>query len=222
VSALKEAARRELAADQPARLGEAFAPSLAVPAFDAARPVDGREIGTAYHRFLEHCDPAALQTAADVRGQCAALVAQGRLTAAQADFLQADDIEWFAQTAPAQLWRTHAAATQREVPFVYALPCGVAGESTIVRGVIDCLIETPGGLVLLDYKTDQPTSPADWEARLAGYRVQLQLYAAAAAAAFGRPVVQGWLVFVRARQLVSVPPEALDAREWLAATRPTG
>lgn len=72
----------------------------------------------------------------------------------------------------------------------------------LLRGVIDCLIETPAGLTLLDYKTDRRKSAEDWNARIRGYSTQMQLYAAAASEIFGRPVIRLVLVCLRERQLV--------------------
>jgi ATP-dependent helicase/nuclease subunit A len=91
------------------------------------------------------------------------------------------------------------------VPFVFALSLAGSGERTIVRGVIDCLLDTPAGLILIDYKTDHIRDERDLEERLAGYRVQLQLYALAAGALFERPVARAALAFLRARRIVNVP-----------------
>ena len=84
-----------------------------------------------------------------------------------------------------------------------ALP-GSAAERVIVRGIIDCLIDTPDGLVVLDYKTDRVSDDAMLRERVAGYSVQLQAYARAAAALLGRPVQRAVLVFLNIRQVVEV------------------
>ncbi len=76
---------------------------------------------------------------------------------------------------------------------------------TIIRGVIDCLLDTPEGLIILDYKTDRLSSEQEMLDRVAGYQVQLQLYTRAAGAIFGRPVVRAALAFLRARRVIDVP-----------------
>ena len=110
------------------------------------------------------------------------MVAAARLSAEQAALVRVADLAWLATTDVGTLLAQSAAAARREVPFVYALSLAGSGERTIVRGVIDCLLDTPAGLILIDYKTDHIRDERDLEERLAGYRVQLQLYALAAGA----------------------------------------
>jgi ATP-dependent helicase/nuclease subunit A len=191
--------------------------TLSPPGFTAAdTEADGRAVGTACHRFLEHADLAQLSDAVAVQSQVARLVEAGRLSAAEAALLPIADLAWFGNTTDG-LALAAGPGVRREVPFVYALPLDAGGERTIVRGVIDCLYESPSGLVLLDYKTDLPRDDADWAARLAGYHVQLQVYAHAAAAIFGRPVTRAVLVFLRARRSEDVRIEALRTAVLLRA-----
>lgn len=213
VSALKELALREPAADQPAVLGgQAALLREPVLAGGPARP-EGTDIGTACHKFLERADLGRLGSAADVRAQLAELVAAGRLAASEAALVPVDDVAWLGGTEEGRLLAQHAAGARRELPLVYALPLGVPGEFTIVRGVLDCLLPAPEGLILLDYKTDRVRDAADLEARLAGYRVQMRLYAQAAAAVFARPVAGVRLVFLCARRVVPVAPQPLTPAE---------
>ncbi len=205
VSAAKELALQEAAADAPTVLDAPIQP-LHAPTFAAgAAPADGRELGAACHRFLQLADLARLSPEAAARAQVDELAAAGRLQPAEAALVPMADVAWFADTPEGRLLARGAPHARREVPFVYALSLGAADEHTIVRGVIDCLLETPDGLVILDYKTDRPRDETDFAARLAGYTVQLQLYAQAAAAIFGRPVVRALLIFLRARRTIAVP-----------------
>jgi ATP-dependent helicase/nuclease subunit A len=205
VSALKDLATRDPAADQPRALDFVPAP-LGRPAFAGAAGADGRDFGTACHRFLQHADLTALGDAAAVGRQIAALVADGRLESDEAALLSIDDLVWLAGSPAGEFLTAHAAAVQREVPVVYALPVGAGDERAIVRGIIDCLVPTNEGLVLFDYKTDHPADEVQMQARVEKYRVQLQAYGAAAAAVFGRPVVRLALLFLAARVIVEVPP----------------
>jgi ATP-dependent helicase/nuclease subunit A len=232
VSALKELAQDDVQADTPAAV-ERFLMHLRAPHLTADEPVqDGAARGQAYHRFLQFANLSCLTTEDEVRNQLAALVAAGRLAPTDAELIVPADLVWFA-THPQTAWITRSAgAVRREVPFVYALPLGDTGESTIVRGVIDCLVETPEGIVLLDYKTDLggrrssvrnavTGAPApdklagDLAERVPGYRIQLQLYATAAGRIFQRPVVRALLVFLCARHVIEVPPTPPEPRALL-------
>ena len=217
VSAVKELAFEDLAEDQPQALDRVGA-GLPVPAFDQpATTHDGRELGTACHRFLELADLAGLKSAVDVQAQVDGLVAAGRLTPEQAALVPVTDVAWLAGTDVGGLLDRHAAGARREVPFVYALPLGASGAHTIIRGVIDCLADTPEGLLIVDYKTDRVRDEQELAARVAGYRVQLQLYAQAAQAIFGRPVARAVLALLCARRIVEVPLGLPPLAELLTA-----
>lgn len=216
VSAVKELALRERTEDRPHMLDRVHE-ALPVPLFAAeGGATDGRELGTACHRFLEWADLQELAAVEQVQAQAAQLVTAGRLSAKEAALVPAADVAWFGTTPEGRLLAEHAEAARREVPFVYALPLGESGERTIVRGVMDCLLDTPAGLTIVDYKTDTVRDERDFEERLAGYRVQLQLYAQAASAAFARPVTQALVVFLRARRVINVPLTSPVLSELLA------
>ncbi|HZQ79166.1 MAG TPA: PD-(D/E)XK nuclease family protein [Acidimicrobiia bacterium] len=42
----------------------------------------------------------------------------------------------------------------------------------VIEGYIDLLVETPDGLVIVDYKTDTAATEADVDAKLAAYELQ--------------------------------------------------
>lgn len=206
VSAAKELALREQTADQPPTL-DRVGPRLAGPAFAAQGSApDGAVLGTACHRFLELADLTRLNTERDVRSQMEQLVDAGSLSPAQHALVPVADVVWLGTSDVGRLLSSHAGAVRREVPFVYALPLGDEREHAIVRGVIDCLLPTPAGWAVMDYKTDNPRDESDLETRLSGYRVQVQLYAQAASAIFGQPVTRALLVMLRARRMVEVDP----------------
>ena len=207
VSAVKQQAARTGAEDVPLSLD--LAVPLREPAFARAPTFeDGRMVGNAHHRFMQLADLRRLTSADVVRKQVARLVGDGHLTTDEAGLLSPDDVAWFAGTAEGRRLVEHAEACRREVPFVYALPVGEGDERMVLRGVIDLLLETDEGLVILDYKTDRPRDEADWQQRIAGYSVQLQLYAAAAREVFAREVVGAALIFLRERRVVPVPVES--------------
>jgi RecB family exonuclease len=110
----------------------------------------------------------------------------------------------------------------REEPFLVQVALG--NDSVLLRGTADLVFRESGaggagGLVLVDYKTNELT-PLEVPAKARSYALQLQLYALAVSAAHGEPVTEAWLSFLAADQAVSVDvsPAALEgARTRLAA-----
>lgn len=227
VSTLKELATAENAAEQPHTL-DGPPPALREPAFvAAAATTEGRAVGIACHRFLERADFARLLSAEDVRRQLGEQSAARWLAPSEVQHVPVEDIVWLAGSEVGTLLRDGAADLRREMPFVYALPVGIGNEYTIVRGVIDCLIETPTGLIVLDYKTDIVRDEATLAERRRAYTRQLQLYAHAAAQILAQPVMRAVLVFLRLRRTVDVPsdlPAPADLLGRLLSTEadPTG
>lgn len=66
-----------------------------------------------------------------------------------------------------------------------------AFDGILVEGYVDLLVETEGGLIVVDYKTDRD---GDVEAAERRYALQLGAYAVALEAATGSPVVAAWVV----------------------------
>ena len=205
VSAAKELASRGRPEDQARTLPMPMARLRDLPLDAPAAGPDGRVVGTACHRFLERADLTRLGSLSDVEAQVAAQLADGWLSDEQAVLVPCADVAWFGGTPEGESLARQADRVQREVPFVYALPAGLPGEHTIVRGVIDCLLTTNDGLVIIDYKTDAVWTAEAVQQRAAGYAVQLQLYAQAATAIFDRPVSRAVLAFLSARRVVDVP-----------------
>ncbi len=209
VSAAKEQVLRAQSGDPVAAL-DMVGSALREPAFAAGQQVDGAMLGTAVHRFLEHADFTRLMSVEDVAVQAGEMVAREQLTPTQRVLLPLEDMAWFGGTPIGALLARRAHAVRRELPMVHALPVPGSDEHVIVRGVIDCLVETPAGLVILDYKTDVLRDATAYERRVVLYRVQLQLYAQAAARLFGQDVTRAVLVFVRMRRMPEVPVEPVE------------
>jgi ATP-dependent helicase/nuclease subunit A len=76
-------------------------------------------------------------------------------------------------------------------------------ENIIVQGIIDMLIRTPQGLIVIDFKTDNITAgQAPQRAEL--YRGQLDLYAKAASAILKTPIARKSLYFLATRRAVEI------------------
>jgi ATP-dependent helicase/nuclease subunit A len=87
-----------------------------------------------------------------------------------------------------------AAALPHHKELYVAAPIG----TRVVEGYIDLLVETPDGLVVVDYKTDSAQSEADIDAKLAAYELQGASYAAVLEAVTGQAVVDVRFVFCKA------------------------
>lgn len=216
VSRLKQSARAP--GDREPTPAPAAPVTLGRPRFaQADEPADGRTAGTAAHRFLALADLRRIADETDIRRQLDALLADGRMTRDDAALVPVADIAWFAATAVGR--RASAARVRREMPFLVALPSVERDDATLLRGVIDCLIEGAEPEIL-DYKTDQPRGVRDWRERGDGYSIQLGLYAAAVSTLLARPVSSAWLVFLRARRIESVDvsePRQAQRMAWLRA-----
>jgi ATP-dependent helicase/nuclease subunit A len=86
-----------------------------------------------------------------------------------------------------------AAAHPHHKELYVAAPVGLR----VVEGYVDLLVETPDGLVVVDYKTDSASSEAEIDAKLAAYELQGASYAAALEAVTGQKVVDVRFVFCK-------------------------
>ncbi|MCI8553440.1 MAG: helicase-exonuclease AddAB subunit AddA [Clostridiales bacterium] len=162
------------------------------PAFLSESGLTPAERGTALHTFMQFADYAAAAVAPEQERD--RLVAGGFLTEQQGASLPFSRIRAF---FGGELYRRmqRSPALRREAPFTVALPAkalaGQAedslppGETVVVQGIADCVFEEEGGLVIVDYKTDQVKTEAELTAR---YRDQLRVYAFALAQTYALPV----------------------------------
>jgi ATP-dependent helicase/nuclease subunit A len=81
----------------------------------------------------------------------------------------------------------------------------------VIEGYIDLLVETPDGLVIVDYKTDTVRSESEVDEKLATYEVQGGAYAVGLEEATGLPVVDCRFVFCRPGGAIERSVTDLDA-----------
>lgn len=226
VSGLKELADDDPQADKPDSL-DVVDTLLNPPPFALEHTgPDGRTLGTAVHRFLQHADVTALTTADAISREVVRLTTEGMLRADEAAIIPIDGLQWLMQSPIGEMLQSNADRLRREVPFSILLAGGANGhewdkDALLTRGVMDCLIELPDGLILIDYKTDRIRTEAAWQERLAAYRAQLSVYAHAAARIFGKPLLDAWLVFLRESRIERVQP-SLDFLDRHTAPRGMG
>ena len=79
-----------------------------------------------------------------------------------------------------------------------------AQEPVLVRGIIDCLVETDKGFWVIDYKTDRVNNYTLAQ-RVQGYYPQMWLYRRAVEKILHKPVCGMILYFLEINQAVEVP-----------------
>ncbi|NIT37116.1 MAG: UvrD-helicase domain-containing protein [candidate division Zixibacteria bacterium] len=167
-----------------ARLDEEKSPlelDVALP----ARP-SALKLGSALHAVMEEVDVA---TGAGLEELAAAACAREGLGDEDAAAVAAWSRDCLA-AAPVR--EAVGAAFYREMPLA------VAVGDAVVSGKVDLLFETGDGLVIVDYKTDEPASAGGRAER--EYRDQMAAYAALLARATARAVARAYLVFARERE----------------------
>ena len=171
-------------------------------AYTGAVGAKATDKGIATHMFMQFCDFGNLLKNG-VGEETKRLLAKGYLSQQQADIMRPYELELFRKS---ELLYTMCGATHiwRELRFNIHLPAHlftenedfkvvVQNETVFVQGVIDAVIETPmGELILVDYKTDRLTREERANPALAAAKLrkrhsqQLFYYGEAVKAIFGK------------------------------------
>jgi len=199
--------RAKVAASEVWRLqeGEGFlAEAIRSGAHESAEEAAAR--GVATHRVLEHLDLGRPLDVQDISAQAELMVVAGKITPEQASLVDTGMIALFLASATGRLIVENHESALRELVFTMCVPAGEiypelagspgADEGVIVQGVIDCLLKTPTGLIVIDYKTDNVAAGEVPEAS-ERYRWQAALYARAARAIRQDERVRAVLCFLR-------------------------
>lgn len=204
--------------------GTSFKLHLRRPKFMGEEQLTGTERGTVYHTLMQHLpvDGSVIDSQL-IEQTIQRLVELQILLPHHVDAIELEELVGFFDTEPGkELLR--AAWVKREIPFVYGLPAHqspvewlheqsansefqtvdeknkmqatIENETVLVRGIIDCLYEVDGELVLLDYKTDRVLDHRGGLRTLTdNYGFQLELYGRAIEDILGRKVDRKWLYF---------------------------
>lgn len=204
--------------------GSSFKLHLRRPKFMEEKQLTGAERGTVYHTLMQHLPVDGSPVDSQIVEQTLLrLVELQILLPHQAEVIESDQLAGFFNTEPGtELLRAEWA--KREIPFIYGLPAhhspaewlhdllpdagmqtleedgkmqaSLENETVLVQGIIDCLYEVDGELVLLDYKTDRVLEHRGGLDKLTeNYRFQLDLYGRAIEDILGRKVDRKWLYF---------------------------
>jgi ATP-dependent helicase/nuclease subunit A len=177
---------------------------------DQSPRADPAAVGTWTHELMQRLDFRRPCDESDLRAQAQTLIQAGVFLPAQTATIEFENIAWFLQTELGRRVRAENTKLFREWPFVLGVdprqyqPSAAPQEPQdlmLVRGIIDCLFDAGGGWEVLDYKTDA-VAGEQLVLRAAEYRGQLQIYAAAVAAAWKQAATARWLVFLSSRQIV--------------------
>jgi ATP-dependent helicase/nuclease subunit A len=179
---------------------------LSVAEHDFDKSIEPRLIGTATHLVISRLDLTAPVTEKAVTQTIEKLVADKAITAAAAEHIDTASIVTFFESELGQLIFKTDNKILREWPFTFALPacdfsdtgnelCVMGDETIIIQGIIDVLVQTPKGLAIVDFKTDQVTTSQVSE-RAEFYRRQLELYATSASAILRTGIISRWLYFL--------------------------
>ena len=169
------------------------------PRFMQDAGLSGAERGTALHLVMQFINFEACTSRDGVEAEIVRLRERRFLTPEQAEAVDAGKILAFFRSPLGQ--RMMASGTvRREFKFSLLAPCAVTDDlsalarvpeaeedAVLFQGVVDCYFEEPGGLVLIDFKTD--FVPPDGAGVLAArYRPQLAAYALALTRITGKQV----------------------------------
>ena len=181
-------------------------PELRRPDFDRAKTgLTPAERGTAHHLFLQFCDFDACGCG-EIEREIVRLKEEHILAPEQADVIRSDRIARFFAS---DLYRSFTEAkVRREFKFSVVVPAQAyytevrdPEEKVLLQGVVDCLLETEEGFVVIDFKTDR-VKPETASVRALDYAPQLEAYVVAVEQIFGRPVIAKKLFFLETGQTI--------------------
>lgn len=163
------------------------------------------EIGTAMHTVMQHIPFDRSWDEDGLADFVQQLVMEEKLTDEEAEAIDIEAILQFFATDLASLMKRHK--IEREIPFSYTLDAeevyddwqGDEKEKVLIQGVIDCIVFTAEGLVLVDYKTDEIRKDELTEKTIERlknrYRIQMKLYKRALEDILAQPVMKTYLYF---------------------------
>jgi ATP-dependent helicase/nuclease subunit A len=184
--------------------------------------IDARLAGQAVHLLISSLDLAHPVTKQYVQAVANELIERGFIDSNIAKTIDIDSILAFFSTDLGKMVFDSENSVFREWPFTISISASELAESNyesratsherqatsddfiVVQGMIDMLIKTASGLVVIDFKSDNVTADRCFE-RAKIYRMQLDLYARAAADVFGLQVLKKCLYFLKPAKLIELP-----------------
>ena len=172
--------------------------ALKLPAFlTEARGLTPAEKGTALHLAMQYARPEACRSPLEAAAEVQRLRERRFLRPDQAEAVDPWKLSgWY--DSPLGRRMLAAEKVHREFKFSLLAPASLldpagTGEM-LLQGVVDCWLEEPNGIVIIDYKTDRVTRSTE-EARAAEYAPQLRAYAWALEQITGNRVKEAYVYF---------------------------
>ena len=170
---------------------------------------ESRLIGTAAHLLISKIDLSKkidIHTIEQCRDE---LIAQNQLSQVIANYINIESVANFFDSELGKIALDNKNNILREWPFTFAEEVqshksqATSNDFLIVQGIIDMLVQTPEGLVIIDFKTDRVTTNQVNE-RAELYRGQLELYGRAAESILKTKITSKWLYFLMPQVSVEV------------------
>ncbi len=204
-TALRETVRQAEAGEEAEELRREGTPAaggasreLKLPAFlTGERSLTPAERGTALHLAMQYARPEACRDPESAAAEVARLRDKRFLRPDQAAAVDPRKLsEWYASPLGRRVLA--AEGVHREFKFSLLAPASLVdpegqGEM-LLQGVVDCWLEEPEGITVIDYKTDR-VSRSGQAARAAEYVPQLRAYAWALERITGKRVKAAYLYF---------------------------
>ncbi len=178
---------------------------------EPAVTVDAQLIGTATHLVISRLDLAKPINKDAIERTKEKLLADGAITETVARRIDAEPVVTFFHSQLGKMVLSDKNRVWREWPFTFSMPAAEFSDSSherqtlgpkvtndeliIAQGIIDMLIQTPKGLAVIDFKTDNITAE-EIAQRAELYRRQLELYARAARTILRTRLLGKWLYFL--------------------------
>lgn len=165
----------------------------------AEETTQAKIIGTAVHLIIRNLDLKKQIDLASIREVAQRLIEQNLIPSHALQHLDFDAILKFFQSDLGKLALAPENTVFREWPFTLAvdtaqLAATSAPDTIIVQGIIDMIIQTPAGLIVIDFKTDS-VGPENLTEHAKRYHTQMHYYAKAAQSILAKPLKDLYLYF---------------------------
>jgi ATP-dependent helicase/nuclease subunit A len=156
-----------------------------IPGFlKQTKEIKKSEVGTLYHRVLEHLNLLEVKSLEDITAYLNQLIQRGKLLPYEAELIEIQHIYSFITSKIAARMREakQQGRLYTEQQFVMGVKAGEinpsfqSSELVLVQGVIDVFFEEDNQWILLDYKTDAVDKNLGDEILVKRYQVQLDYY----------------------------------------------
>lgn len=156
-----------------------------IPGFlKQTKEIKKSEIGTLYHRVLEHLNLLKVKSLEDITAYLDQLIQRGKILPYEAELIEIEHIYSFITSKIAARMREakQQGRLYTEQQFVMGVKAGEinpsfqSSELVLVQGVIDVFFEEDNQWILLDYKTDVVDKHEGEEILVKRYQVQLDYY----------------------------------------------